>query len=429
MRIAAFVFFVSVACAAQTATSAPPKHFLLSQIKVAGSQRYSPDQIAAALQLKIGTQVSQPDLEAASQRLGNSGLFQLVQYKFGWQGNGLMAEFDVADASSFVPVGFENFVWFTPPELDQQIKSKLPLYSGIVPLAGGFRDQLQDALQQIIAAHNLHGTVTVTPLGSLTGPIQGMLYSVDGNHVKITSCDFSGAEHADITLLTRLTAALQSSDYQKSFVDATTRTRLKDIYDAQGYLGAKFGAPEIKITSQTPDETGLAVTVKVEEGQLYKLAGVQWSGNTVHSSDELTKLIKIDSGQPASLPKFKVQLEAVHKLYGQNGYVGLRMDVDPILDPQGSAIFNVKIAEGEPYHMGSLAVRGIDPQTLSKLTAEWKMKEGDIYDASYPDLYMTTKFGKYVPMGLRIEWTKHEMIHDDKKTVDLLMDVGVKPHS
>jgi hypothetical protein len=105
------------------------------------------------------------------------------------------------------------------------------------------------------------------------------------------------------------------------------------------------------------------------------------------------------------------------------------MDVNPILDPQGSAVFSVKLDEGAQYHMGRLQVRGLDPQILAKMSDEWKMKLNDIYDASYPDLYMTTKFAKYVPQGLRIEWTKHEIFHDDTRVVDLLLEVSVKPHS
>jgi len=109
---------LSFVCVAQVPkATAPPDHFLLSQINATGSQRYSKADIVAALQLKTGTQVSQKDLQDASQRLGNSGLFQLVKYEFGWQGNGVVATFDLADATSFVPVGFENFVWFTPGEL------------------------------------------------------------------------------------------------------------------------------------------------------------------------------------------------------------------------------------------------------------------------------------------------------------------------
>lgn len=228
MRAILAFCLLSLVCTAQTPkAAAPPDHFLLSQVNATGSQRYSQGEIVAALQLKPGTQVSQKDLQDASQRLGNSGLFQLVKYQFGWRGNGVVATFDLSDATGFIPVGFENFVWFTPAELNAQIKSRLPLYSGMVPLAGDFKDQVQNALQQSLAARNLHGSVTAIPQGPLNGPVRTMLFSVEGNTVRIASCELTGADHATKTALDDLISTLRQSNYQASFVDTSVPSRLK----------------------------------------------------------------------------------------------------------------------------------------------------------------------------------------------------------
>lgn len=104
----------------------------------------------------------------------------------------------------------------------------------------------------------------------------------------------------------------------------------------------------------------------------------------------------------------------------------MKMNLEPILDAQGSAIFNVKLAEGVQYHMGNMQVRGVDQQLYDKMMADWQIKKGDVYDSTYPDLYMNSKFGKFIPKGVRIEWRNREIIHDDTKVVDLLVEIGVK---
>lgn len=38
---------------------------------------------------------------------------------------------------------------------------------------------------------------------------------------------------------------------------------------------------------------------------LYKFGGFQWSGNTLHTSDELSKIAKLESGQVAGMPKIR----------------------------------------------------------------------------------------------------------------------------
>jgi len=64
--------------------------------------------------------------------LTQSGVFGQVNYKF----DGESAEYTVADAEQFVPAVFENFVWFTDAELSSQVRSSVPLFTGVIPLTG-----------------------------------------------------------------------------------------------------------------------------------------------------------------------------------------------------------------------------------------------------------------------------------------------------
>jgi len=81
----------------------------LKNVTVSGSTRISESDIVKATGLKAESNISPDDLKQAAARLTDSGVFAQVNYQF----DGRTAAYTVKDADEFVPVVFENFVWFT----------------------------------------------------------------------------------------------------------------------------------------------------------------------------------------------------------------------------------------------------------------------------------------------------------------------------
>lgn len=414
-----FLLFASIAHA-----QPDTRHFPLERVNVNGSQRYPEQAIVAAMGLRTGQQCSEAQLQQVSSKLGNTGLFDSVEFRFGWGSNGVVATFNVKDSTRLVPIGFENLVWFSRNELATAIKRKLPLFTGVVPLGGDFRDQIAAALQQILAANKITGTVIAIPQGKPGNP-EMMLYRVEGHEISVVDCEFPGADHANKLELHELTKYIEAMRYEKSQLDAALHARLKDIYDSDGYLAAKFASIELKVLSSAPDRTEISLSTTVTEGRQYPFAGVVWSGNTAFPAADLDAAVKFAPGQPASTSKFRDALLNVRRLYGKRGYLRLNMDVTPQLLRDGTAKFAVTISEGPPYTVGELRFTGIDEHTAAKVLAEWKLKPGDIYDATYPQLYMATEFGKHFPAA-RWQWRNVESVHEDTKTVDVTIEVQLQ---
>ena len=373
--------------------------------------------------LRAGQQCSEAQLQQVSSKLGNTGLFASVEFRFGWGTNGVVATFNVKDSTNLVPIGFENFVWFSRNALATSIKKKLPLFTGVVPLGGDYRDQIAKALEQILGEHTIKGSVVVIPQGKPGHP-EMMLYRVEGHDIKVVDCEFPGADHANKLEMLELTRYIERMRYEKSQVDAALPSRLKAIYDNEGFLAARFAPPELKIVSTSPDRTSISLSTTVTEGRQFTFSGVEWTGNTVYSKDDLSDALK-SVGQVASTSKFQDALANVRRLYGKRGYLGLNMEVTPELSRDGTARFAVRISEGSPYRVGRIEFTKIDESTISNIMAEWTMKPGDVYDATYPQLYMATQFGKHFP-GRKWEWRNVESLHEDAKTVDVTIEVSLE---
>jgi len=75
--------------------------------------------------------------------------------------------------------------------------------------------------------------------------------------------------------------------------------------------------------------------------------------------------------------------------------------------------------------MGELQFRGIDNTLTARLQAAWKLRPGDIYDASYLKEYLP-KARKLLPANLDWEVAPHVTAMARDKTVDVDLQYTAK---
>src|ERR1700674_908103 len=157
-RAARFVLCSSLLLAAAAAQKQPARSKgsavaanKLTALKVTGTARYTDKEILAASGLQIGQSAADGDFREAAQRLGDSGLFSDVVYSYSSSGAGVRLEMRLTDTeqSKLVPAHFENFVGFTDDELRTALRSRVPLFQQLLPIAGNLPDQISEALQAI----------------------------------------------------------------------------------------------------------------------------------------------------------------------------------------------------------------------------------------------------------------------------------------
>src|SRR5580692_5320889 len=92
-----------------------PATATLHEIRTEGLKTFTEAQVMALSQLEKGSQVGKPDLQAAADRLLETGMFAKVNYTFQTRGDGLTATFQLEEAPR-VPVYFDNLPWFSDSE-------------------------------------------------------------------------------------------------------------------------------------------------------------------------------------------------------------------------------------------------------------------------------------------------------------------------
>src|SRR6201993_567230 len=356
----------------------------LISVKSSGTKRYADEAVIAASGLQMGTTVVEDDFKKAARRLGDLGVFTDIAYSYSYSSAGTKLTLQVTDGEKFVPVRFEDFVWFSDQELMQRIKERAPMFNGEVPLSGNLADRVSDVLQALLVENAIPGNVEYQRTGKANGPIDSIVYRISEVLIQIRNIEFTGAGETELPALKAAAHRVFDSEYSRSILKALVERQLLPVYYSRGYLKAAFGEPEPKVVkkpSANNDEGGprnltiVDVTFPVDPGQQYKIKALEWAGNKEFSTDILQKMVRAQPGEIANTVRIGDNLKDIQKLYGSRGYVTATIKVDAEFDDAAStALIRLDVKEGDVYHMGDLEFRGLDNSLTAKLRNAWKIR-------------------------------------------------------
>jgi outer membrane protein assembly factor BamA len=395
------------------------KALRLAKIEVTGLERYTQEQVTAESGLQIGQAIDIPAADEAANRLMNSGLFKKLSYRFRSTGDQVTITFQIEETKETIPVVFDNFVWFTDQELTDAIRREIPTYDGTASESGAMADKIKAALQNFLNARSIQGHVEYL---SSAGE-SSFLFSVKGAKIPICTLHFPGAVDVKESLLIDASQPLLRQEFSRLDVKAFARATLMPLYRQRGHLRASFLDPEVKL--QASDECkGVDVTLQVDEGSIYTWDRAEWSGNTALSAQELTSALGMKTGERADGQKIDKAVGALLVAYTTKGYMTPNISAKPEFDDANRrVIYHYDIKEGPQYHMGTLALRGFSEDEANRLKELWSMKQGDVFDASYPKSFLDKSLRAIMSPSPKTKKVEIE-IKPDKQS--LLVDVIVR---
>jgi outer membrane protein assembly factor BamA len=396
----------------------PGSAFKLVAVQVKGANRYKQSQIVAASGLEIGQSVNEDDFKRVVQKLGDTGAFTEVAYTFQYSAEGTKLELQISENGQMVPAVFDNLVWFTDQELLDKLQARLPLFQGQLPLTGNLTDQVSEALQALLDERNVQGKVDYLRTSRQGSPVGAVAFSVSGIKIAIRNTEFPGAAPAELPLLQAVAKKQGDQDYLRSVLRVQEDMNFLPVYLARGYLKASFGDARAKVAENTPQETFVDVAFPVEPGRQYEVAEVHWAGNSVFPAEKLLPFLHLQAGQPANAVQLADDLDAARKLYGTRGYLAAGIRPAPEFNDEASTVsYQLKVHEGDVYHMGDFEIRGLDTRTIARLVDQWELHAGAVFDDTYPKSFVAAAFKDPSLAGWTVS-TRQSMNEADK-TVDV----------
>lgn len=356
----------------------------LAAITVAGSRRYSSAQIVPATGLKLGEAVSLGALKQAANRLASLGVFAQVNYRYQSLGSALTVTFTVQDTTKLLPCSFDNFVWFSPQELQQELRARVPLFEGFVPKGGNMLNKVEGVLRDMLKARGIDAQVVSSDIGQLYGPVQGVAFKEVGVPLPIHKIEFTGVRQISPSLLEAAARPLLDKNYDGSFIRVFSQGTLDRVYLQRGYLRASFGAPAPQLLSGDGTPNAVAVTVPVKEREQYLLKGIQWQGQSAVPYEELAKMVHAKFGRPFNAVALEQDLLSMLPDFNVRGYLAAKVNYKPQLDDAThSAICDIVIQQGELFYMGTLQIAGVSAAKARSLEKRVLLRPGEPYNPAY----------------------------------------------
>jgi len=380
--------FVSLLLVLSAWPGAAQQNFKIEKIEFEGLKRLPADEMIATTGLKVGDTFSLAALDAAAQRLVDSGMFKNVAYRTRPNKDQITITFQVEETrGGSSRVIFDNFIWFTDPELIGAVKRELPSFAGTAPDSGDTVDRIIRALQTFLHENKIEATVTHMVSQDTPGsPIQEHIFTVNDIPMPICSIHFPGANNISEAKLVQSSKALRDSEYSRKFVTLFTANNLVPLYRELGHLKAAFSPPLAKPEATATCKSGVELTIPVDEGSVYKWNKAEWTGNQVIPAPELDALLGMQAGQPANGVKLDQVPKDIAKAYGKKGYLLVKVKSAPEFDEQAqTVIYRMDIVEGPQFRMGQLITKGFSEPETKQINEKWKLKPGDVFDAGYSE--------------------------------------------
>lgn len=380
-----------------SAPVAAQQNFTIQKIEFEGLNRVSSEEAIATTGLKIGERFALTLLDAAAQKLMDSGLFNKVGYKTRAANQQLTITFQVEEAIVTTSrVVFDNFIWFEDATLIGAIKRELPSFTGTAPDNGDTVERIVKALQRFLHEQKIEATVShMTSQDAPGSSSQEHVFTVNGVPMPICSLHFPGAKNVSEARLIEGAKELKGNDYSRKFAGLFAANNLVSIYREVGQLKATFAPPLAKPEATANCKSGVELTIPVDEGAIYNWNRADWSGNNALSAQELNALLPVKAGQPVNGVKLDQAPQDIAKAYGRKGYLLARVKSQPEFDDQAqNVLYKMIVVEGPQFRMGRFMTKGFSESETKELLSRWELKSGDVYDTEYTTEFTKNRIGE-----------------------------------
>ena len=426
MRSACLLLICLVAFTARTSQPVMAQSgggFKLVSVKVIGSTRYPESDIVREAGLKPGDVVTLDGLKEAANRLGTSGLFTDVNYRYHTRGEELTVEYEVKDASQFLPCTFENFVWMSKDELLSGLRSRVPLFNNLVPPKGEMLDRVSSGLKAMLQERGIQAQVEFSPKSDLSsGRLESIQFRVAGLPMPVLKFVFTGVQSVDPALLQDAARSLIGKDFESSLIEEYARGGIASVYRQRGYLQARFGEPVPQLLKGDGSPNSVQVTIPVSEGAQYKLKELVWSGESAIPYRDLEKTIRQARDSTVDAVQLEQDVLALPLLFHARGYLTADVKMQPALnDATHTAVYQLQIKQGDLFRLGKLEIAGLDDAHARAVGKMCRLHTGDPYEPGYWNTLIQQAFPALPRNQSGWKGTMQQTIHADTKTVDVTL--------
>lgn len=160
---------------------------------------------------------------------------------------------------------------------------------------------------------------------------------------------------------------------------AEDKKNLITKYNEYGYRDAVI----LKDSVWNVDPKHVDIYVKVDEGKKYYIRNIKWVGNTIYSTDYLSRLLDMKKGDVYNQTYLNKRLsqdeDAVGNAYWNNGYLFYNLQPTEVNIVGDSIDLEMRITEGQQARINRVKINGNDRLYENVVRRELRTKPGDLF--------------------------------------------------
>lgn len=176
----------------------------------------------------------------------------------------------------------------------------------------------------------------------------------------------------------KLSSFLKSKKYTPERYKAD-KQKLIDKYNELGYRDAEI----LEDSVWNVDEKHVNVYLKVDEGKKYYIRNINWVGNTVYTTDYLSRVLGMKKGDVYNQKLMNKRLtedeDAVGNNYWNNGYLFYNLQPTEVNIVGDSIDLEMRIVEGQQAHVSHVRINGNTRIYENVVRRELRTKPGDLF--------------------------------------------------
>ena len=160
---------------------------------------------------------------------------------------------------------------------------------------------------------------------------------------------------------------------------AEDKKNLITKYNEYGYRDAMI----VKDSVWNVDPKHVDIYVKVDEGKKYYIRNIKWVGNTIYTTDYLSRLLDMKKGDVYNQTYLNKRLsqdeDAVGNAYWNNGYLFYNLQPTEVNIVGDSIDLEMRITEGQQARINRVKINGNDRLYENVVRRELRTKPGDLF--------------------------------------------------
>ncbi|NJD56995.1 MAG: outer membrane protein assembly factor BamA [Nitrospirae bacterium] len=356
----------------------------INAVEVKGLKRIEEGAVKAKISQKLGEPISQEKTNEDIKNIFNMAYFEDVRVEIEAFEGGVKIIYVVKEKPTIIRVEFQG----NHKLEDAKLKEKISVTPGSI----ADTVLIQDNAVKIGKFYEEEGfwlTNVVPVVKKISENEVSLTYQIDeGQKVKIKHIVIEGNKNLSARQVKKvmetkewwLFSFISSTGFYKKEQMEVDVEKIRNLYYNNGFLKVVIAEPEITVDN---DKKNMTIKVRVSEGDQFKVATVDFSGNTVFDNDTVRKKITLTPNSLFRKNVLEKDMVSITELYSNNGYALASVIPDLQPDEQNKTVkIALNISEGDKYKIGRIEISGNTKTRDKVIRREVRVYEGETFDSS-----------------------------------------------